>query len=519
MNKPVLIVILFLITANLAWADFLGVYDKGNENADDSIWVYISMWDSLALKPEAPDTLFIYRFDPGGDTLTADTVVSLSSFNFASGFYMKRYRAGGQEGQYIVHAVGSGNGNYYSLADHSYYVNDGGIGDMLIKSDTPANWADMKITGGGYVSPNFDDINGQLDNSELASGAIHEIADSTRQLVWRTMLVPGYPGDGDTASALLYRIYTYVDGNGAGGIDADISDLNDIDSNAVYLAVLSALMADSATVDTGDGSYAHASLKSGSIPDSLLAMVAKLDTLYASVGRPGVSGETPSLHMKIGLGYNGQAGAGNNIKDDVAAIGATGGGAEPETLIVLSSTDSTKIQGARVTAKTVDQTTTKVAGLPTDVDGELILALDSGSYWLEITANNYNQTKDTITVPAGGNTDTLFMPMFDPGSPPDPGLCRVYGWVYDIGGDSLAGAEITAEIPRTYHPAKYDNVVITPYSKSTVTDSSGYWFLDLIPTSLLSNSQSKYMFTVKYQSGVIYRSECEVPDQSGWQLQ
>jgi len=278
------------------------------------------MWDSLALKPEAPDTLYIYRFDPGGDTITADTITSLTSLNFASGFYMKRYRAGSQEGQYIVHAIGSGNGNYYSLADHGYYVNDGAVGDLLVADDTPGNWADMKISGDGHVSPNFDDINGEIDNSELAANAIHEIADSTRQLVWRTMLIPGYPSDGDTASALLYRIHAYVDGNGAGGIDADINDLNDIDSNAVYQAVLSALMADSATVDTGDGSYAHATLKSSSIPDSLLAMVTKLDTLYASVGRPGVSGETPSLHMKVGLGYNGQAGAGNNIRDDVAAM-------------------------------------------------------------------------------------------------------------------------------------------------------------------------------------------------------
>ncbi len=157
--------------------------------------------------------------------------------------------------------------------------------------------------------------------------------------------------------------------------------------------------------------------------------------------------------------------------------------------------------------------------MPTDVDGELVLTLDSGNYWLEITANNYNQTKDTITVPLGGNSDTLFMSMFDPGGPPDPDLCRVYGWVYDIGGDSLAGIEVTAEIPRAYHPAKYGNVVITPFSKSTVTDSTGYWYLDLIPTSSLSNSQSKYMFTIKYQTGVIYRLESEVPDQSGWQLQ
>ena len=110
------------------------------------------------------------------------------------------------------------------------------------------------------------------------------------------------------------------------------------------------------------------------------------------------------------------------------------------------------------------------------------------------------------------------MTQFDPGSPENLDLCRVYGWVYDISGDSLSGIEITAEIPRSYHPVKHGNVVITPFSTSDTTDSSGYWHIDLIPSSDLSGT-AQYMFTVKYSSGVIYRTQTTVPDSSSWQLQ
>jgi hypothetical protein len=522
MMKKIITIILLMILTTLARADFLGFYDDGNEGADDSVWVYISMWDSLALKTAVPDTVFIFRFGPDGDTITADTIATLSSYNYGDGFYMKHYRAGDQPGQYTVHAYGSKNGNYFSIADHNYFVSGNAI-------------------------------------NELSSNAIGAIADSCRELFWRTGLSPGYPSQGDTASAVILRILADVDGDGVSGIDADIGNLNDIDSLGVYRAVLSALMADSAVVDTGDGSYAHATVKAGSIPDSLLASVTKIDSIHAWVGSPYESTAVPSLHMKIGLGYSGAAGdgnikdqldtvkvyvgkhgqttqgfvslhnklgsysglagVGNNVHDDLEIVASQGGGTEPETLLVLSLADSSKIQGARACLRTIDQSTIRAAGLLTDNNGRLILALDPDSFWVEITANGYNQTLDTIIVDDGGGTDTLYMSRFDPGSPSEPGLCRVYGWVYDITGDSLAGIEVTAEIPREYHPVKYNNVVITPFSKSSTTDSSGYWQIDLIPSSSLSGDEVKYLFTVKNDSGVIYRIKVEVPQYSSWQLQ
>lgn len=458
MRKSFNIFAFILILTSLAWGDFLGIYNNGTDSADDSVWVYFSMWDSLALKFEAPDTLYICRFDPTGDTLSAETITSLPSLCYASGYYMKRYRAGATTGQYTVHAWGSGNGHYYSLANHNYFVS------------------------------------------------------------------------GDQQAS--------------------------IDSAGVYKAVLSALMADSASVDTGNGSFSHAAISRAALPDSLLGIVTKIDTMFASVGRPGVSSDKISLHMKLGVydgnagvgnikdeldslaayvgkhnvtaegivslhnklgAYSGQAGPGQNVKDDINAIG--GGGTEPETLFVFSIPDTSRLQGARVTVRTVDQSTVKIAGLTTDVNGRLILALDPAYYWIDVSANGHNAAFDTLIVNSGGGADSLFLAKFDPSNPAQPGLCRVYGWVYDIGGDSLEGIEVSAEIPREYHPVKYQNIVITPFSKSTETDSSGYWQIDLIPCSALSAEGVEYLFTINYQSGVVYRVRAVVPESPSWQLQ
>lgn len=304
-----------------------------------------------------------------------------------------------------------------------------------------------------------------------------------------------------------------VDFDSAGAVAGSIGDslsragyvrgsISELDSNDVYLAVLSALQADTAVVDTGSGSYAHATIGgapggSCEIPDSLLGIVSKIDSTLKS------------------LGYDGL----NNLHDKVDGLSLSGGGSEPETLIVLAAHDSTLIQAARVTIRTIDQSTTRVDGLMTDVNGQLILELDPDSFFVAINANNFEQIKDTILIAAGGGTDSLWLQLFSPGAPVGPELCRVYGWIYDIGGESPVGIEVTAEIPRQYHPVEYEDVIITPFSKSTFTDSTGYWQMDLLPNELLNPTGSNYLFTIKYQSGVIYRREAGVPDSTAWRLQ
>lgn len=246
------------------------------------------------------------------------------------------------------------------------------------------------------------------------------------------------------------------------------------------------------------------------IPDSLAARV---DSILASLG---VYSDT-TITAKLGS-YSGLAGDNNNVKDDIAAISAQGGGTEAETLFIFAS-DTTALEGVSVTVRNLAQTSTKVPGKRTDSAGKVLLELDPDSFVVALYSNNYFQFDlDTIAVSVGGGTDTLWMNIFDPGNPADPDLCRVYGWVYDITGDSLEGVAVTAEIPAEYHPVKFSDIVITPFMKTVETDSLGYWQIDLFPNSFLSAPDSKYQFTIKYPSGVIFRSTVSVPDSVSWQL-
>ncbi len=233
---------------------------------------------------------------------------------------------------------------------------------------------------------------------------------------------------------------------------------------------------------------------SASVPDSVAA---RIDSILAS------------------LGYD----ASTSAHDKIDNLSLSGGGSEPETLIVMSSPDSTLIEGVSVVVRTLDQSTVKVDGLCTDQNGRRLLELDADSFFVALTHNNYTQTLDTVAVESGGGTDTLWMTEFNPGSPSSPDLCRVYGWIYDISGNAVERTTVTAEIPSEFHPVKYNSVIITPFRKTAESDSTGYWYIDLFPNQLLSKTESEYLFSIEYPSGVIFKTETAVPDSSSWQLE
>jgi hypothetical protein len=199
-----------------------------------------------------------------------------------------------------------------------------------------------------------------------------------------------------------------------------------------------------------------------------------LDSVYKSVGWPGISHAIATLHMKQG-DYSGAAGS--NIEDDLDAL--TGGGTEPETVIVLSVGDTTQIQGAVVVVRTLDQSTVKVPGLTTDVNGKLILELGDGvgtdSFFVATSHNNYIYKTDTIAVASGGGTDTVWMTQFSPNSPTDTGKVTLYVWTDDILGDTLEGATFAVTpITKSKNWRTDGGRVILPQTVTKATDSLGY---------------------------------------------
>lgn len=192
-----------------------------------------------------------------------------------------------------------------------------------------------------------------------------------------------------------------------------------------------------------------------------------------------------------------------------------GTGSNQVTITVKNSADSTVINGVQVQVLNQPQSATE--GLLTSTSlGQAVFALNSGVYKVRLFKPGYVFTVPESVTVSGNTSSTLYGSAFNPGSPPSAALCRVYGYVKDINNLPVVGAKIEA-LNKTV-PLKYQSAVISPYYKTTVTDTNGYWYLDLFPNSVLTPSDSKYRFNIHVPSGSVLRIETTVPNQTSWEL-
>jgi hypothetical protein len=203
------------------------------------------------------------------------------------------------------------------------------------------------------------------------------------------------------------------------------------------------------------------------------------------------------------------------IWSDRTLTSGQGGGAYQVTITTKQTSDSAEISGAQVQILNLTQTST-LGILSTNASGKATFALDDDTLSIRMYKPGWIfDVPETLIV--SGNTDTIYYAdLFDPGSPPSASLCRVYGWIKDIQNLPLSGAKIEASIKAV--PLKYQGVVISPYFKSTTTDSEGYWYLDLYPNSRLSPDTTEYEFLIYSTQGTILRLKALVLEQSSWEL-
>jgi len=193
-----------------------------------------------------------------------------------------------------------------------------------------------------------------------------------------------------------------------------------------------------------------------------------------------------------------------------------GAGANQVVIRCKQSSDSSSVAFAQI--QVLDSTETSTIGLLTsDSQGRGFLALDNGVYCVRLYKPGWQFTVPETLMVNGDEDTTYYAEAFDPGSPAQASLCRVYGWIYDINHQPMVGTKVEASIKTV--PLRYQNVVISPYYKSAVTDDNGFWYLDLYPNSVLSPSDTKYIFHIFSPSGTILRLQTEIPDQATWELQ
>jgi len=194
----------------------------------------------------------------------------------------------------------------------------------------------------------------------------------------------------------------------------------------------------------------------------------------------------------------------------------TGTGANQVTLIIKDAADSvTVLNGVQV--QVLNQAQTSTEGLLTSNSlGQAIFSLNNATYKVRLFKPGYVFAVPESVIVAGTTGKTFYGSAFNPGTPPSPALCRVFGYVKDINNLPVVGAKIEALIKTV--PLRYQAVLISPYYKTTTTDANGYWFLDLYPNSILNPNNTKYLFGITVTSGAILKLESSVPNQSSWEL-
>lgn len=196
---------------------------------------------------------------------------------------------------------------------------------------------------------------------------------------------------------------------------------------------------------------------------------------------------------------------------------SSGGGAYSVGVVALDTTNSLTVPDVHVAVRNPAQTSL-IAVASTDNDGRADFNLDAGSYLLSATAPGYTFAPFDTLVVDGPTVDTIRGWRFDPGEPLFEAFCRVWGYLFDAAGEPDEGVTVSAWLPGGI--TTYSNGIIVPNPVATVTDSDGYFYLDLLPSDSLGAPEEshRYEFTISRPDGTILRRRLTVPDSSTWRL-
>mgnify|MGYP001587874040 CR=1 FL=1 len=147
----------------------------------------------------------------------------------------------------------------------------------------------------------------------------------------------------------------------------------------------------------------------------------------------------------------------------------------------------------------------------TGTDGKYMTGLRDGVYNL-IMRKSFVDFITPLTLTVTGDTTAAYIgASFVPTSPGSPSTCMLYGWVVDVSGTYLRNAKVTATETQS---ARYSGALkIGKLTKATITDSNGYWELELVRSSLLTPSGIPYRIVITYP-GFSYEKEVLIPDSS-----
>jgi hypothetical protein len=205
---------------------------------------------------------------------------------------------------------------------------------------------------------------------------------------------------------------------------------------------------------------------------------------------------------------------GKYLDTEVSGV-SSGSGAYSFTIQTYDSGVGLAIPYASLGVRSIDQSSLVAVGRSDNL-GQASFNLDADSFLIVASASSYIfGSYDTVVV-SGAGVDTIFCDQFDPGAPSFPTLCRVYGHLFTAGGVAEEGAAVSSWLPSGV--ARFGYAVISPTSVSSTSDSTGYFYLDLVPSGALTPANTEYEFTISRSDGTILRQRLAVPDSASWRL-
>ncbi|MFQ5606485.1 MAG: hypothetical protein ACE5GA_00955 [Candidatus Zixiibacteriota bacterium] len=251
------------------------------------------------------------------------------------------------------------------------------------------------------------------------------------------------------------------------------------------------------------------------IKDSALVRGGVVDSNRTEQGGSGDSASVARWVWNTPSGNHSNAATFGDYLDARVSLASAGRGAYSVTLVALDSSSSQMVPGATAAVFNVSQTSLLAIGA-TDNSGEASFNLDADSFVVTVTLRGHVfPAYDTLLI-SGAQTDTVFGYRFDPGAPPAPELVRAWGFVLDVAGAPDSGAVASAFLPAGV--AQAGGAIVAPFAVSALTDSAGYFALDLIPNSLMLPDTTRYEFTIFHSNGTVLRKRLVAPDSASWRI-
>ena len=323
--------------------------------------------------------------------------------------------------------------------------------------------------------------------------------------------------DGAAMYALVHQVQTLTGGTASRGIFSYVIAVDDNTFAELTTTTCGSFQTLNSTLESSLDSAATALLTAAVALDSLEAHSGRLteilDSINSLLNSPASAEITVEDKQQI-AGYVDDTLAAKHGVGSWAAS-AIGTGAYSTTIVAYDSVLQQSIGGVAMSVYNLSQTSLK-AVVSSDINGQGRINLDADTHIVVATAPGFLFPPFDTVVIAGSQSDTVFGIHFHPGYAEVPELCRVWGYVFDIHGNPVIGGQVAAYLPSGV--ARISSIILNPTGIATTTDSSGYFFLDLFPSALLTPAGTPYEISISLDNGAILRRRLTVPQESTWQL-